>query len=104
MLAFFTQPAPAVQIEQTPHVVPGGAKASVHTRAVVGRYHGVPTLLINGEPYNGMVYACYDPLLPVLRDFTQVGVRVFSVPCAPTEARFPPDGTWTAARWTRSRW
>jgi hypothetical protein len=97
MLAFVTQPAPAVETEQVSHAVTDGSKASVGTRAVVGRYHGVPTLLINGEPYNGMVYACYDPLLPVLRDFTQVGVRVFSVPGTPTEARFPPDGTWTAS-------
>ena len=46
------------------------ARTPGHTTAAVRSHNGVPTLLINGQPYNGMVYAAYDPSPPVLRDFT----------------------------------
>jgi hypothetical protein len=95
ILASAAHEALAAQIEPAPQAAAGGAKAPGHTKAVVCRRNGVPTLLVNGQPFNGMAYAAYDPLLPVLRDFTRVGVKVFSVPGTPTEARFPPDGTWS---------
>lgn len=58
------------------------------TVAEVKVHHGTPTLFINGQPHNGMVWATYRPTEKVFRDFTQAGVSLFTFCGTPTEAGY----------------
>lgn len=67
------------------------------TTAEVKRYHGAPTLFINGKPHNGMAWATYRPTLAVFRDFTEAGVDLFTFCGTPTESGYNLSKTvWTA--------
>ena len=67
------------------------------TVAEVKRYHGTPTLFINGQPHNGMAWATYSPTPQVFRDFTEAGVTLFTFSATPTEAGYGLSKTvWVA--------
>ena len=71
----------------------GGGK----TVAEVKRHNGVPTLFINGKPYNGMTYAAYGPSVEVFSDFAKAGVNLYTFAATPTESGYGLAKTaWTA--------
>ncbi|NPV47794.1 MAG: hypothetical protein HPY69_12600 [Armatimonadetes bacterium] len=72
-------------------------RESGQTVAEVRRYHGAPTLFINGEPHNGMAWACYGPSPEVFADFARAGIRLYTFSATPTEAGYGLSQTsWTA--------
>ncbi len=72
-------------------------RATGHTTAEVKPYHGAPTLLINGQPHNGMSWATYNPTLAVFGDFTHAGINLFTFSGTPSEAGYGLSKTvWTA--------
>lgn len=48
------------------------------------RFHGAPTIFIDGRPVPGMAYAAYGPSPKVFEEFGAAGVRLFSVMGTPT--------------------
>lgn len=65
--------------------------------ARVASYNGRPTILINGEPHNGMAWATYRPTREVFEDFTRAGVNLFTFSATPTEAGYGlSQTTWVA--------
>ncbi|MGC8668784.1 MAG: beta-galactosidase [Chthonomonadales bacterium] len=76
---------------------------SVHPRipgrtvATVKLYHGTPTLMINGKPYNGMAWATYSPSQAVFKDFARAGVQLYTFAATPTESGYGLSRTaWVA--------
>lgn len=75
-------------------VTPRKAK---RTSAEVKRYHGTPTLFINGKPHNGMTWATYRPTPEVFGDFTKAGITLYTFAATPTESGYGLSRTaWTA--------
>lgn len=65
--------------------------------ASVKKYHGTPTLFINGTPHNGMTWATYRPTSGVFSDFTKAGVTLYTFAATPTESGYGLARTvWTA--------
>ncbi len=65
--------------------------------AAVKKYHGTPTLFINGTPHNGMTWATYSPTSEVFRDFTKAGITLYTFAATPTESGYGLARTaWTA--------
>ena len=82
------QPLRTVTIQQRP---------TGRTVAEVKPQHGVPTLLINGQPHSGMAWATYSPTAEVFGDFTRAGIDLFTFSGTPTEAGYGLSQTvWTA--------
>lgn len=46
--------------------------------------NGAPTIVVNGEPLDGMAWASYQPTPSVFADFAAAGVRLFSIMGTPT--------------------
>ena len=71
-----------------------------HTKkcvAAVKRYHGTPTLFINGTPHNGMTWATYRPTPEVFGDFAKAGITLYTFAATPTESGYGLSRTvWTA--------
>jgi len=65
--------------------------------AAVKKYHGTPTLFINGKPHNGMTWATYRPTAEVFSDFTKAGISLYTFAATPTESGYGLSRTtWTA--------
>jgi len=65
--------------------------------AAVKKYHGTPTLFINGKPHSGMTWATYRPTSEVFGDFTKAGITLYTFAATPTESGYGLSRTvWTA--------
>ena len=73
------------------------SRSQRRTIAVVKPYRGVRTLFINGEPQSGMAYAAYRTIPEVFEDFSQAGVKLFSISATPSASGYGKAKTsWLA--------